>query len=137
MTEGKIQTIEEYISGYPPEIQEKMQALRKAINEAAPDSKEKISWGMPTFYLNGNLVHFAAHKNHIGFYPGLSGVEAFQEEGKEFIGTKSTFRFPYDKPIPLDLVMRVVQFRVAESIRDAEEKKLKKAQQKEDNKSNN
>ncbi|MEL7658243.1 MAG: DUF1801 domain-containing protein, partial [Bacillota bacterium] len=81
-------TIDEYIRQFPPEIQEQLQALREVIKDAAPSATEKISWQMPTFYLNGNLVHFAAHKNHVGFYPGASGVENFQQKISEYQSSK-------------------------------------------------
>lgn len=108
-------TIEEYIGGFSPEIQERLRSLREAIREAAPDAQEKISWRMPTFALNGNLVHFAAHKNHIGFYPGASGIEFFQDRLSEFKYSKGAVQFPNDKPLPLKLVKEIVAFRVSEN----------------------
>ncbi len=123
-------TIDEYIALFPAPVQEIMQTLRKVIKEAAPDATEKISWEMPTFVLHGNLIHFAGHKKHIGLYPGPDGIAAFQEELSEYKGAKGSVQFPYDKPIPYELISRIVKYRVVENIREAEEKltkaKLKK-----------
>nr|WP_312578533.1 DUF1801 domain-containing protein [Sedimentibacter sp.] len=109
------QTIDEYIIQFPVEVQKKLQVLRFTIKEAAPDAAEKISWKMPTFYLYGNLVHFAAHKNHIGLYPGESGIENFKNRLIEYKSSKGAVQFPLDKPLPLDLVSDIVSFRVAEN----------------------
>jgi uncharacterized protein YdhG (YjbR/CyaY superfamily) len=119
------QTIDEYILRFPVEVQEKLKMLRKTIKEAAPEAKEKISWQMPTFYLYGNLVHFAAYKNHIGFYPGTSGIENFKEKIYEYKSSKGAVQFPLDKPLPLKLISDIVQFRVAENIKEEEIKKGK------------
>ena len=120
------QTIDEYIAQFPPEIQEKLEAIRRCIREAAPEATEKISWGMPTFYLYGNLVHFAANKRHVGFYPGASGVEAFLKESTAFSHSKGAIQFPYDKPMPIELVTRIVKFRVVENKEQAQEKQTRK-----------
>ena len=109
-------TVDEYIQQYPPEIQEKLLLIRKTILDAAPEAKEKISWQMPTFTLNGNLVHFAAHKNHIGFYPGSSGIEAFQHRFGEYKSSKGAVQFPVSDPLPLELIAEIVRFRVKENI---------------------
>lgn len=90
------------------------------IKESAPDAEEKISYQMPTFALHGNLVHFAAHKNHIGFYPTPSGIEAFKEELSEYKGAKGSVQFPIDKSLPYELLSKIVKFRVAENIRKAQ-----------------
>ncbi|KJS48472.1 MAG: hypothetical protein VR66_13785 [Peptococcaceae bacterium BRH_c23] len=111
---------------FPPEIQEILNALRKVIKESAPDAKEKISYQMPTFELHGNLVHFAAFKNHIGFYPAPSGIEAFKQDLSEYKGAKGSVQFPIDKPLPYPLISRIVKFRVAENIKRQAESKLKK-----------
>ena len=87
------------------------------VREAAPDAIEKISYQMPTFYLNGNLVHFAAFKNHIGFYPTPSGISTFDDELDPYKRAKGSVRFPLDKPIPYDLIEKIVRFRVKENIR--------------------
>ena len=128
MEENKatVTTIDEYILQFPPEVQEILKTVRKVINEAAPDAQEKISWQMPTFVLHGNLVHFAAQKNHLGFYPAPSGIEAFQQELSEYKGAKGSVQFPYKKPIPYELISRIVKFRVAENIKEAEAKAKKK-----------
>lgn len=112
-----ITTIDAYIAQFSPEIQEKLQSLRKSIRETAPDTGEKISYGMPTFTLNGNLVHFAAYKTHIGFYPTPSGIEAFKEKLSEYKYSKGAVQFPISKPLPFDLVQEIVAFRVSENRR--------------------
>ena len=124
MEEKKVtpQTIDEYIVEFTPEIQEKLVLLRKVIKEAAPEATEKISWGMPTFVLHGNLVHFAAFKNHIGLYPSPSGIDNFKDELSEYKGAKGSVQFPFKKPIPYELISKIVKFRVAENIKMAEEK---------------
>lgn len=107
-------TIDEYILQYPPEVQERMNTLRSTIREATPAATEKISWGMATFVLHGNLVHFAGRKKHIGFHPAPSAIEAFKAELSEYHSSKGTVQFPYDKPLPLELISKMVRFRVAE-----------------------
>jgi uncharacterized protein YdhG (YjbR/CyaY superfamily) len=108
-------TIDQYIAGFPPEIQVILSKLRAAAKKAAPQAMEKISYQMPAFYLNGNLVYFAAFKNHIGFFPTSSGVAAFQKELAKYATSKGTVHFPLDKPLPLDLIKRIVRFRVKEN----------------------
>jgi uncharacterized protein YdhG (YjbR/CyaY superfamily) len=120
------ETIDEYIAQFPEEIQEILKTLRKVIKEAAPDAKEKISYQMPTFDLYGNLVHFAAHKNHIGFYPDPSGIDAFKDELSKYKGAKGSVQFPLEKPLPYELISRIVKFRVAENMKKAEDKLKKK-----------
>lgn len=115
-------TIDEYIRQFDPEIREKLERLRAVIKEAAPDAVEKISYQMPTFYLYGNLVHFAAFKSHIGFYPAPSGIEVFNEEIVKYKWAKGSVQFPMEQPIPYELIGRIVRFRVAENIRIHEEK---------------
>ena len=112
---AKIETIDAYISRYDEDIQAILQEFRRVIKEEAPDATEKISYQMPTFYLNGNLVHFAVQKNHIGFYPAPSGVEAFKEELTDYKTSKGAIQFPMTKPIPYELVRRIVRFRVGEA----------------------
>ncbi len=109
------ESIDDYIIQAPLEIRKKLEAVRKVIHEAAPEAEEKISYQMPTFFLHGNLVHFAAFKKHIGFYPAPSGIEAFQEELAQYKGAKGSVQFPLDKPLPLDLISRIVKFRAAEN----------------------
>lgn len=107
-------TIDEYISQYPPQVQAMMNALRATIRQAAPSAGEKISWGMATFTLNGNLVHFAGEKKHIGFHPAPGAIEAFTSELAEYHTSKGTVQFPYEKSLPLELIAKMVRFRVAE-----------------------
>jgi uncharacterized protein YdhG (YjbR/CyaY superfamily) len=120
------QTIDEYITGFPADIQEILQKIRSTVREAAPEAKERISYQMPTFALSGNLVHFAAYKNHIGFYPVPSGIEAFKEELSQYEGGKGSVQFPLDQPIPYDLISRIVKFRVKENLEKAEAKRKKR-----------
>jgi len=122
----KFDSIDEYIKQFPPEIQEILATIRKVIKESAPDAEEKISYQMPTFVLHGNLVHFAAYKNHIGFYPTPSGIEAFKRELSDYKGAKGSVQFPVGKPLPYELVSEIVKFRVAENIKQAEGKLKKK-----------
>jgi uncharacterized protein YdhG (YjbR/CyaY superfamily) len=106
--------IDQYILKYSEELQLKLQEIRNIIREAAPEATEKISWQMPTFYLNGNLVHFAMHKTHIGFYPGPS-VESFKDKLGEYKNSKGAIQFPLSKPLPKELITDIVKFRVAEN----------------------
>ena len=119
------QTIDEYMANFPAHAQAAMQRLRALIHEIAPEATEKISYGIPTFVLGQNLVHFAAYKNHIGFYPASSGIAHFEEELKDYETSKGTVRFPLDKPIPYDLVRCITEFRVAENRTRAQAKKPK------------
>ncbi len=134
MEENKISfnTIDEYIVQFPPEVQETLKTLRNVIKELVPDAQEKISYQMPTFALHGNLVHFAAFKNHIGFYPAASGIAAFKHELSEYKGSKGAVQFPIDMPLPYELITQIVKYRVAENIKRAEEKTKKKNKQKSD-----
>jgi uncharacterized protein YdhG (YjbR/CyaY superfamily) len=112
----EIKTIEEYILQFPKEKQEKLNQIKEIIRQVVPkETTEKISWGMPTFYLNGNLVHFAGQKNHIGFYPGASGVENFKQELTEYKNSKGAIQFDYEKQLPKELIQRIVKFRVEEN----------------------
>ena len=117
-TKNNYNTIDEYIATFPTEVQKLLQEMRATIRAAAPEAQEKISYQMPTFYLKGNLVHFAAHQKHIGFYPIPSGIEAFQAELAVFKGAKGSVQFPIDQPLPFDLVQRIVEFRVAENLKN-------------------
>jgi uncharacterized protein YdhG (YjbR/CyaY superfamily) len=119
------ETIDEYIAAFPAEKQKKLQELRDAIKAAAPEAAEKISYQMPAFFLNGILVYFAAHKNHIGFYPTGSGIQAFQQELSVYEYSKGTVKFPLDQPLPVDLIGRIVKFRVAEILRKSKKTKSK------------
>ena len=117
------QTIDEYIAGFPADIQEILQKIRKTIQEAAPEATEKISYQMPTFFLKGNLVHFAGFKEHIGFYPVPSGIEKFKKELSVYKQGKGSVQFPLDKPMPYDLITKIVKFRVKENLAAAASKK--------------
>jgi uncharacterized protein YdhG (YjbR/CyaY superfamily) len=119
MESNKAKTIDAYIANCPKEVQKKLKDLRTTIKAAAPNATEKISYQMPTFYLEGNLVHFAALKNHIGFYPTPSGVQAFIKETSKYASTKGAIQFPLEEPLPLKLVSKIVKFRVAENLKRA------------------
>jgi len=109
-------SIDEYIAELPSETQKVLEELRALIKAAAPDATETISYGMPTFDLNGHhLVHFAGYEKHIGFYPAPSGIEAFKEELKPFKSGKGSAQFPLGRPMPTDLIRRIVELRVEES----------------------
>ncbi len=114
--EIKITTIDEYIIGFPADVREHLQQIRETIKNAAPQAKEKISYGMPTFYLNGNLIHFAGYKNHIGLYPDPQGIDAFKVELSIYKGAKGSVQFPLNQPMPLDLIARIVNFRVQQNL---------------------
>jgi uncharacterized protein YdhG (YjbR/CyaY superfamily) len=109
-------TVDAYIAGFPPEIQQILEQIRAVIREAAPGATEAIKYQMPTYVLKGNLVHFAAYKGHIGLYPTPSGIEAFGKELAPYVGGKGSVRFPLDQPMPFDLIRRIVEFRVQESL---------------------
>ena len=118
-------SIDAYIASFPEAIQAKLEAMRATIRAAAPDAVEKISYQMPTFAQHGNLVHFAAFKQHIGFYPAPRGIEAFAAELSVYKGAKGSVQFPLDQPLPLDLVARIVRYRVAENLAAAAAKARK------------
>ena len=115
-------TIDEYIAGFPPEIQEILEKVRATIRAAAPGAQETISYRMPTFTLKGNLVHFAAFKKHIGFYPVPTGIEKFKKELAAYEQGKGSVQFPLDQPIPYGLISKIVKFRVKENLERAEAK---------------
>jgi uncharacterized protein YdhG (YjbR/CyaY superfamily) len=119
-------TIDEYIAGFPPDVQEILEKVRMAIRKAAPEAEETINYQMPTFTLYGNLVHFAAYQHHIGFYPTPTGIEEFKNELSSYKGAKGSVQFPFDRPIPYDLIGRIVEFRVKENLQKAEAKRKKK-----------
>jgi uncharacterized protein YdhG (YjbR/CyaY superfamily) len=119
----QFKNIDEFIGSFPPNVQKILGKLRKTIQEAAPEAEEAISYGMPTFKLNGNLVHFSAFKEHIGFYPTPSAIVAFKKDLSVYKGAKGSVQFPLDKPIPFDLVKRIVKFRVKESLAKGKKKK--------------
>ncbi|NLG97627.1 MAG: hypothetical protein GX491_09730 [Chloroflexi bacterium] len=116
-------TIDEYIAAFPENIQEILNKIRAIIHDAAPEATEAISYQIPTFKLNGNLVHFGAFKDHIGFYPTPSGMAKFEKELSPYAGAKGSVRFPLSEPIPYDLIRRIVEFRVSEVREKARAKK--------------
>ena len=124
--EAVTKDIDAYIASFPEDVRAILEKVRATIRKAAPGAEETISYRIPTFTLNGNLVHFAAFKNHIGFYPGPTGIEAFKEELSAYEGAKGSVRFPLDKPIPLDLISKIVKFRVKESLEAAKAKGKKR-----------
>jgi uncharacterized protein YdhG (YjbR/CyaY superfamily) len=119
--------IDTYIASFPPAVQELLNAMRDTIRKAAPQAEETIKYAIPTFTLNGNLVHFAAFKNHIGFYPAPSGIEAFEKEVAPYFAGKGSLNFPFDKPLPLSLVKKIVKFRVAQNVDKVNVKAAKKS----------
>lgn len=123
----KTATIDDYIAGFPDEIQAILKQLRSIIYQAAPEAGEKIGYGIPTFTLHGNLVHFAAYKNHIGLYPGPRTIEKFSAELADYETSKGTIRFPLDAPMPLELIERIVKDRVKENLLAVEAKRRTKS----------
>ena len=115
-TQKRYKDIDEYISNFPVEIQRKLKELKVAIKNAAPEAEEKICYQMPAFYFKGNLVYFAGYRNHIGFYPTASGIEVFKNELSGFKHSKGAIQFPLEEPLPLELVTRIVRFRVKENL---------------------
>ena len=113
---AKINSIDTYIAQFPDDVQARLQQLRKTILKLAPGATEAMSYQIPTFKLNGNLVHFAAFKKHIGFYPGAAGIAAFQDELAGYKSAKGSVQFPLDQALPLDLVKKIVEFRVAQNL---------------------
>ena len=119
-------TIDEYIAGFPQDVQEILEKIRATIRKAAPGAEETIKYQMPTFTLNGNLVHFAAFKTHIGFYPIPTGIEKFKKELAPYVQGKGSVQFPMDKPMPFGLIRKIVAFRVKENLARAATKGKKK-----------
>jgi uncharacterized protein YdhG (YjbR/CyaY superfamily) len=115
--------IDQYIAEFPDNVRETLETLREAIRNAAPDADETINYQIPTLKLNGNLVHFAAFPNHIGFYPTPSGIEKFKKELAGFKTAKGSVQFPLDQPLPLGLIKKIVKFRVAENKKNTPAKK--------------
>ncbi len=108
--------VDSYISQFPQEVQKKLEQIRNAIRKAAPDAEETIGYGIPTYKLNGNLVHFGGWKNHIGFYATPNGNKAFVDELAGYTQSKGAVQFPLDKPLPLALISRIVKFRVKQNL---------------------
>ena len=115
--------IDEYITGFPEHIRVILEKLRDTIRKAAPDAEEVMSYQMPAFKFHGMLVYFAMHKNHIGFYPTPSGIEAFKKELSAYEGAKGSIKFPIEKPLPYGLITKIVKFRVKENLEKAKTKK--------------
>ena len=111
----QFKTTDEYINTFPEDVRSILNELRQAIKETAPEAQETINYQIPTFTLNGNLVHFAAFKNHIGFYPTPSGMEAFKKELALYKGAKGSVQFPINQPLPLPLIRKIVEYRVKEN----------------------
>ena len=120
-----ITTIDEYIAEFPKDVQKLLQQVRTTIKKAAPKAEEKIGYGIPTFTLKGNLVHFGGYKSHIGFYPAPAGLQAFEKELAPYLTGKGTAQFPIDKPLPLGLITQIVKFRVKQNLEKAETKRKK------------
>lgn len=121
----KEDSMDAYIEGFPKEVQIILQKIRQTIKDAAPDATETINYQMPTFRLNGNLVHFAAYKNHIGFYPTPSGISAFKNELDKYKNAKGSVQFPINKEIPYDLIHKIVKYRVEENLMKSNSKSKK------------
>ena len=111
--------VDKYIAGFPPEARGALEEVRALVRASAPEATEKISYGVPTFVLNGYLVHFGGYKKHIGFYPTSSGIEAFKEELKSYKSSRGAVQFPLDRAMPRDLIRRMVEFRVRENAEKA------------------
>jgi uncharacterized protein YdhG (YjbR/CyaY superfamily) len=123
---GKFSTVDEYIDSFPGKTKLLLEKMRKTIRKAAPQAEELISYNMPGFKLHGPLVYFAGYKNHIGFYAIPSGIAAFKKELSVYKGAKGSVQFPLDEPLPLELVARIVKFRVKENLEKASQKPKKK-----------
>lgn len=120
------QTVDDYMAGFPSQIQSILQQIRSIIRETVPNAEEVIAYQMPTYRLHGNLVHFAAFKHHIGFYPTPTGVAAFEQELAPYKYAKGSIRFPLDQPIPYELIRRIVELREKENLEMVRQKKEKK-----------
>jgi len=119
----QFKTMDEYINAFPEDVKRILNELRQTIKELAPEAEETINYQIPTFTLNGNLVHFAAFENHIGFYPTPSGMEAFKKELSGYKGAKGSVQFPIDQPLPLPLIRRIVEHRMKENLERKQKKK--------------
>lgn len=117
--------MDEYIADFPKDVQTILKKIRATVKKAAPEAEETINYGIPTFTLKGNLVHFAGYKSHIGFYPTPSGIEKFKMELSVYEGAKGSVKFPLDRPIPYELIAKIVKFRVKENLERAKPKEKK------------
>ena len=122
----KVNSVAEYISGFPKEVQKLLKELRATIIKTVPEAEEVISYQMPAYKYYGMLVYFAAYKNHIGFYPGVSPVEKYKKEIAIFKSSKGTVQFPLDKPLPIELILKMLTFKVKENLQKAQIKARKK-----------
>lgn len=116
MSDNKFQTVDDYIEQFDPDIQVLLNQIRKIIKDNAPDAEETLSWGMPTYKLKGNLLHFSGNKKHIGFYPAPSGVEKFKNELNAYKTSKGAIQFPYNKKLPAALIKKIVKYRRKENL---------------------
>ena len=130
MKTAQAENIDEYISGFLKDVQKLIEQIRTTIRKAAPEAEEAMSYAIPTFKLNGNLVHFAAFKSHIGFYPSPGGIEAFKKELSPYESAKGSVQFPLDQPLPLSLISSIVKFRVKENLKKSVKPKAKSGKQK-------
>lgn len=117
--------IDSFIADFPLETQNLLQQVRETIKKAAPEAQETINYGIPTFKLNGNLVHFSGYRYHIGFYPGAAGIKVFEKEISKYKSAKGSVQFPLNQPIPFDLITRITKFRVQQNLEKAQTKKKK------------
>jgi uncharacterized protein YdhG (YjbR/CyaY superfamily) len=116
MQKIEAKNIDEYIAAFPKDIQSKLIEIREVIKKAAPKAEEAIKYGIPTFVLHGNLVHFGGFKNHLGFYPAPQGIQEFKKELSVYKGSKGAIQFPYDQPLPKSLITKIVKFRIAKTL---------------------
>ncbi|MEJ8818846.1 iron chaperone [Lacibacter sp. H407] len=123
MLNASATNIDEYIAGFPAATQKLLEQIRAAIKKAAPSAEEAMKYGIPTFVLNGNLVHFAGYKAHIGFYPAPDGIKAFEKELSVYKSSKGAVQFPLDKPMPVALITKIVKFRVKQNLNKPVKKK--------------
>jgi uncharacterized protein YdhG (YjbR/CyaY superfamily) len=126
MKRAKAANIDAYIADHPADVQARLEAIRATIRRAAPQARERISYGIPTFSQCGNVVHFAAYEHHIGFYPGASAVMRFARDLARYASAKGSVQFPLDRPVPLGLVARITRFRVAENVAKYAEPRAKR-----------
>lgn len=126
MNKTTFSNIDEYIAIFPPSTQNLLTQIRQLISKAAPNATESIKYAMPTFEYFGNLVHFAAYKNHVGFYPSPSGLKAFKNEIDAYVNSKGAVQFPLNKPLPLSLISKIVKYRVIENENKVQQKSIKK-----------
>ncbi|MBA2306052.1 MAG: DUF1801 domain-containing protein [Acidobacteria bacterium] len=125
-TQTPPRNIDEYIAAFPDDVQEVLEKIRLRIRKAAPDAEETVRYGLPTFRLEGNLVHFGAWREHVGFYPTPTGIEKFEKELSVYERAKGSVKFPLARPVPLALISRIVKFRVKENLDKAAAKAKKK-----------